>query len=372
MFDLIKNKKVFVSHLSVACITAALVLIITRNGNVSQTEPMEEDIPLVRTMVVASEKSGQKYVYSGEVRGRYESKLAFQVGGKIISRLVELGDKVEKGARLMRIDSKDIEQLVTSQSAVVASAKSQLELAEKELNRYRSLFDKDVISRAQLDRYETAYEKSLAGYRSAVAQQTKTANQLSYCTLYADRSGVVASIRAEAGQVVGPGQPVITLIQDGEQEIEINVPENRLQILHDEPQIRISFWALPDVTGEGKIREIAPMADPVTRTYKVRASLVEQIPQINLGMTASVEIAPDKKEGFIFVPISSLYQTEDTPCVWIVQGEILELRRIKVGKYGADGIQVVGGLKPGETIVTAGVHKLREGQRVKILGGSQS
>ena len=337
-----------------------------------QATPLEEDTPLVATMLVSSANSTQHYSYPGEVRGHHESLLAFQVGGKIIKRDVDLGSTVKRDQILMQIDPQDIQETLNSYTAQVAAAKSQLQLAESNLKRYRQLYEQDVISRAQLDRHQSAYEVAQAAHQQVMAQYAQGANQLGYSTLRADQAGVVSGISAELGQVVGPGQVVVTLVKEGEREVEISVPENRIQDISRASQIKITFWALPNIVVEGKIREIAPMADAVSRTYKVRVSLFKQPPEIKLGMTASVVIAGSGDQPIAAsIPLSALYQTKETPCVWIVQEGKVQLRPIKIGVFGNDQVQVIAGLKPGETIVTAGVHKLREGQKVKAMSGDK-
>lgn len=370
MLNIEMNKKKKVCVLIAAVLSVGLMAGFLFKGHLSQAVPPAEEIPLVRMEIVTPSAAGQSYTYAGEVRGRHESQLAFQVGGKIIARHVELGTSVKRGQILMQIDPQDIRQSVNSQAAQVASAKSQLQLAENDLKRYRQLYEEDVISRAQLDRYQNAYEVAKASHQQAMAQQVQGANQLGYTALRADRSGVVSGVSTEVGQVVGPGQTVITLVQDGEKEIEIHVPENRMADLGKALSLKITFWALPQVVMEGKIREIAPMADPVSRTYKVRVSLLKQLPEVKLGMTASVAIADASgKPVAALIPLSALFQTKETPCVWIVENGIVKLRAIKVGLFGDGQVQVLAGLKPGEMIVTAGVHKLREGQKVKVMGG---
>ncbi len=355
-------------------ITAAIVMIGIIGGVLwkenHQAKPVVEDIPLVRTATINAAGAAQNYTYSGEVRGRYESQLAFQVGGKIIKRYVELGSTVKAGDVLMQIDPRDVQQTVNSALAQVYAAESQLKLAESNLNRYRQLYAQNAISRAQLDQYQNAYDVAVAAVRQASAQYAQGANQLDYSLLYADKPGVIASISAEAGQVVSAGQTVLTIVQDGEREVEINVPENRIEELRKATQFTISFWALPNVKIDGKIREIAPMADQTTRTYKVRISLVNPPPEIKLGMTAAVTVANSNNQTTaVAIPLSSIYQTNDSPCVWVVTNNIVNLRPIQVGTFGDGQIQVLAGLNPGETIVTAGVHKLREGQKVRVAGG---
>jgi len=367
-----KNRKALYSGLvagiAVVCVVVGIAL---KDHFFSQPVTAPQDIPLVRALTINPVNSAQGYTYSGDVRGRYESKLAFQVSGKITKRNVELGSIVHADDVLMEIDGKDIQQTVNMNSAQVASAQAQLKLAENNLNRYRQLYEQQAISQSQLDQYQSAYETALAAANQSSAQYFQGTNQLSYSALRADSAGVVSSITAEAGQVATPGQTVITLVRDGNREIEINVPENRIDTLRKAAEFKVNFWALPNVAVEGKIREIAPMADAVSRTYKVRISLINAPPEIKLGMTAAVAVAgfSDQPTTVTSIPLSAIYQTNDSPSVWVVNGDIVNLRPIKTGSFGNTQIQVLAGLSPGETIITAGVHKLREGQQVNLVGG---
>lgn len=372
MFNFSSKQKKAACGIAVLIVTGGALIVLYHRGYVASGNNTE-DIPFVRTAVVAPADANQEYVYSGEVRGRYESQLAFQVGGKVVRRNVELGSRVTQGQPLLQIDPQDIQQVLNSHEAQVASAMSQLKLAERNLKRYSQLYKEDVISRAQLERHESAYEVALASHQQALAQREQGKNQLRYATLCADKPGVVSTISAEVGQVVAPGQIVVTVVRDGEREIEINVPENRTDALRSASSIKVAFWALPDCTIDGKIREVAPMADPVSRTYRVRIALLKQLPEVKLGMTASVSMSrPHEGEGMVVVPLSAIIQTgQTTPSVWVVNEGMVRLRPIQTGAFGDGRIQVLSGLKQGETIVTAGVHKLREGQKVNPLSGEE-
>jgi multidrug efflux system membrane fusion protein len=335
----------------------------------AQPKPMTTaDIPLVKTQTVSiNGSSAQSYSYSGEVRGRYESQLAFQVGGKIMRRNVELGSLVKKGDVLFQIDTSDIRQGTSATKAQVAAAESQYKLAKDNLGRFREVYDQKLMSKAEFDRYQTMYDAAEAQLRQARAQYSVSANQLNYCNLYADHSGVIAGISAEIGQVVGPGQPVVTLVRDSEKEVEINVPENRLEEMRNSKQLTVKFWALPDRRLTGKVREMAPMADPLSRTYKMRISLLNPSSDLKLGMTATVVATDTGKTGMVDIPLSAIYQTGKTPDVWVVQANRrVRLRPVKIGEFGDDQVQVLEGLVDGDVVVVAGVHKLREGQKVRL------
>ncbi|WP_371361781.1 Multidrug resistance protein MdtE [Sporomusa rhizae] len=363
----ISKKKLYYGLLAVGLSVGIIGITLAQHN---RPQAVVEESLTVRTAIVGDvNRDITGYTYSGEVRGRYESQLAFQVTGKIIKRNVQLGTAVNTGDILMQIDSRDIQQTVNSSSAQVASAESQLKLAESNLYRYRQLLETGAISRAQYDQYASSYEVAVAGVRQASAQYAQGSNQLDYSLLRADKPGVVSSIVAEAGQVVTAGQIVITVVQDGEREVEISVPENRIEELRKAGQIKVAFWALPNVTVNGSIREIAPMADQTTRTFKVRISLLNPPSEIKLGMTAAVTI-DDNTQPTINIPLTAVYQDGNTPKVWVVTENVLALQPIQAGNIGNGTIQVISGLRQGDRIVIAGVHKLKEGQKVKFDGDS--
>lgn len=357
-----KNSLILI-FLFILILAAATVLF-----GASGKKTVSEQPPLVRTQTVKLNDSKSAATYSGEVRGRYERTLAFQVSGKIIRRNVELGNTVSAGDVLMEIDPKDVQQTVNITAAQVTAAQSQLTLAESNLERYRALFEEGAVSRAVYDQYVNAHAAALAAARQASAQYAQGANQLGYTALRAPSAGVISSINAEAGQVVAAGQTILTLVQDGEQEIEMEIPENRYEAIRNASRIQVSFWALPGRTVEGAVREMAPIADKVSRTYKVRIQLVNPPPELKLGMTASVSVANVGQQTAVVVPLSAIYQTGASPSVWIVKDGTASLRPVKIGEFGDGSVQVLEGLADKDIIITAGVHKLKEGQKVRLAG----
>ena len=212
-------KKKFLSGVLVAC----LFLI-----GCSKEETPPPKPPLVKVQQVKPSNSAQEENYSGVVRGRYETNLSFQVGGKIISRDVQSGSRVRAGDVLMTLDPKDIVEQSRSAEAQVASAQSQLQLAKANLDRYAELFKSEAIAAAVLDQYKTQYDAAQAAYDAAVAQAQQTRNALDYTTLTANADGVISEIQAEVGQVVAAGQRVLTLVQTDELEVVVSIPENKI------------------------------------------------------------------------------------------------------------------------------------------------
>lgn len=367
----IPRKKILHYGLTTVVIVSCTIGVILWNQHRS-IQTGTEAIPFVRSAVIGANASAQDYIYSGEVRGRFERQLAFQVGGKVTKRFIELGSTVRAGEVLMQIDSKDLQQTVNSSSAQVYSAESQLKLAKNNLSRYQQLYAQGAISRAQLDQYQNEYDVASASVQQTSAQLSQGVNQLNYSLLYADQPGIISSISVEAGQVVSAGQTILTIVQDGEREIEISVPENRIEELRKATQFKVAFWALPSTTVEGKVREIAPMADATTRTYKVRISLINPPQEIKLGMTAAVTISNAMQTASLTIPLSAVYQTDSSPQVWVIKDNVVNLRSVQTGNFSGNQIQILAGLNPGETIVTAGVQKLRPGQKVRTIGGDNS
>ncbi len=334
---------------------------------------VEENNPLVRSMVVRIDNNAESFKYSGEVHGRYESQLAFRVNGKVLSRNIEVGSIVKPGDLLMQLDSSDPELSVQANTAQLNSTESKMKLAKDSLSRAKALYEQGALSKADYEAAQNGYVAAEAAYSQAKAQHQQSANLLQYCSLTADHAGTITGIRVEAGQFIAAATPVLTLVGDGEREVEINIPENRIDDLHKASTIRVSFWALPDLSLDGKVREVSPVADVVARTFKVRISLINPPPDLKLGMTATVILNnsdPDQT-AFIAIPLSAIYQTGDSPTVWVINEEAVSMRKIKINGFDHDQAMVSEGLKDGDNVVTAGVNKLREGQKIRIINEAQ-
>lgn len=350
-------------------LTSMIIAAILLTGCGSK-EGAPEKAQLVKTMQVGAKSGDAEGVYSGTVKGRYESNLAFQTGGRITARNVQLGSVVHQGDVLMTVNPQDVNQAVNQAQAQANAAQAQLELAQANLARYQALYNQDAVSAAALDQYQTAYNQAVAQYNQAQAAVQAQENQLSYTSLTADADGVISAVNAEVGQVVGAGTPVLTLVHSGDLEVQINVPENHVQDFPMGKDVAVAFWALANQTVSGTVREISPMADPASRTYKVSISLPNPPQGMQLGMTASVtNTSPKANKNTTFVlPLSAIYQTGDKPQVWVVgKDKKLSLKDVTVTDFGNDTVQV-GGLTAGDTVVTAGVQLLHDGETVRTEG----
>lgn len=332
----------------------------------SEAPPPPAAPKLVRTLKVGAGDTaldGAQRSYSGEVRARIETTLGFRVAGKIVERRAELGQAVKAGQVLARLDPTDAALQVTQ-------AEAQRALAAADVARYRDLKAKNYISASALDARETAF-------KAAEAQAALAKNQASYTTLVADRNGVIGQVLAEPGQVVAVGQAVFRLAPDGEREIAIALPENEVSNFKLGQAAEVTFWSAGGITAKplvGRMREISPVADPVTRTYAARVSLKDADPLLPLGMSATVRF-PSGAPGAtrLIVPLTAIFQQGKQPAVWRVGADnTVNLQAVTVSAYTNAGAVVSAGLAGGEQIVAAGVNLLTAGEKVRVAAQASS
>ena len=306
--------------------------------------------------------------YSGEVRARYETALSFRVPGKIVARNVEVGGMAKKGDVLARLDPEDQQLNARSAQSQLAAAKSEYEQSKAELERYTDLYQKEFISKAEFDRRQNTYNVAKARLDQAQAQLAVTRNQTGYTELAADHAGVVTVIPIEVGQVVAAGQTVMKLARTDDREVAISIPENRLVELSAAREIDISLWADPSKLYKGRLREVSPSADPVTRTYAAKISVLNADPAMKLGMTANVYLRGVQRTVAVMLPATALFQDNGQAAVWIVDktASQVKLVPVEVGEYVEDKVAVLSGLSPGDMVVRAGVHKLFAGEKVRV------
>lgn len=312
-------------------------------------------------------------VFAGEVRARHEADLAFRVGGKLLSRRIDVGATVKAGDELARLDPADLQLAAQSARAQLAAAESDAATTKAERMRYAGLLEKKFISQAAFDARDNLAKAAAARLEQAHAQNAATGNQLAYGTLRADRSGVITGVFADAGQVVAAGQPVVRLALPIEKEVVIAVPESRMAALKAAQSFRISLWAAPHLQLVGELRELSPAADALTRTYAARVRIVNPPPEVQLGMTARVHAtsrAPDNAP--ILVPAAAIVDQGQGPSVWLVVNNTVRRQAVVIERFREDGVVLASGLRGGERIVAAGAYRLAEGQAVRPLASAES
>lgn len=344
-------------------LAAALAL-----GACGKTEPAPDPVRPVLTQTVVPGAAAARDVYSGELRARHETDLGFRVGGKLVSRAVDAGARVARGQVLARLDPEDAKLALQAASAQLAAAQSDLALAKSELDRHADLLSKRFISQSAFDVKQNAFQAASARLEQARSQAAITHNQAGYTTLVADADGVVISVAAEPGQVVAAGQSVLRLAHAGEREVVVHAPESQLARFKTGQDVAISLWADPTNVFPGRIREIAGGADPATRTYAVRVSALSVPASAQLGMTANVLFHPTADANLVLLPLAAVANERSEPAVWVVDPKTsrVKLRKVAIGQLREDGVTITSGLNAGDIVVTAGVHKLRPDQLVRV------
>lgn len=349
---------------------ASLALFGIFSGCSEQVEK-EPNIRPVRAIQVTATTESFFSEYSGNVQARVESRLSFRVSGKIQTRNVDVGSFVKAGQILMQLDLEDLQLVQEQARSSEKAAQSNLELALTELKRFQELRKTDAVSQAALDLKNTAYEAAKANFEQAQAIAKAQSNQATYGTLTSNVDGVVTAIDAEIGQVAIAGIPVIQVAKNDELEIAINIPENSIENIKNSNLIEIHFWANSKDALAGKIREISPVANPATRTFFSKISIINPTPKqidfLKIGMTASVRFSSTTENSFIQLPLSALYQDKGKTSVWVVEQGTARLVPIQI--HGIDGnrVLVTSGLSDDQYVVTAGVHVLNPGQRIVMM-----
>jgi len=345
-----------------------VAVVLSSCGNSEETPSPARPVLVARAGAVSGHGQDNLTAYAGEIRAREETALSFRVGGKLVRRLVDVGDRVRSGDVLAEIDPGDLRLQVEALQAQSSAAEAQLARVRADHARIASLAKDQLVSRSALDQQTATLRAAEGDVRAARAQLDLARNQVGYSQLRAPRDGAIASRQAEAGQVVAAGQAVFGLAADGGREVAFALPESNIRDFQVGQPVLIELWSAAGVRIPGRIREIAPAADPQARTYAARATLDGADGQrIDLGQSARVYIPAGGEAGAMRLPLSALHRGDgDKTIVWVVDPKAGKVRRVpvKTGPYAADGAAVLSGLKPADWVVMAGGHLLHEGQDV--------
>lgn len=354
-------------------VLAAVVL-----AGCSRSEPVPEPVRAVKLLAVGVAPLQMHPEYAGEVRARIESRLGFRVGGKIVQRQAEVGQHVLAGQVLAQLDPRDYELATQAARAQVAAASTQRDLAAADFERYSRLRAENFISSAELDRRQAQLKAAQASLDQARAQLAAQGNQADYTRLVADAAGVVTGVDAEPGQVVAAGAPVVRVARDGPRDAVFAVPEDKVGQLRVGQPVQVRAWSAGALL-QGRVREVAASADPVTRTFVVKVAVDgPDLPPLGATVYAAPQALAPAAEGAqaIKLPTSALGQEGGQTVVWVFEphkagaagladaGGTVRPQPVQIA--AADGNQAViaAGLSPGMQVVATGVHVLSPGQRV--------
>lgn len=358
---------------------AAVLGLVLWLGACSKPEAVPEPVRAVRTFKVQAQGLSGGGDYAAEVKARTESRLGFRVGGKLLRRSVDLGDRVRAGQVLAQLDPQDLQLAQTGARAALSAAQANAEQVAADTRRYRELRAQGFISAAELDRREVALKAAQAQLDQARAQSGVQANQAAYANLVADVSGVVTAIEAEPGTVLAAGTPVLRLAQDGPRDVVFSVPEDKVALLRaaaaQPGALSVHFWTEGQPDQPLRLREIAAAADVATRTFLAKAELMSggDAAPVQIGQSATVRLkAAGTSQPVIKLPLSALRQEQGRTTVWLLDATSMTLKAQPVQVAAADGNDVVisSGLALGQEVVSAGVHVLTAGQKVSRYVGA--
>jgi RND family efflux transporter MFP subunit len=350
---------------------ALIALTLTLTACERAEEPPPPEIRPVRVITVEESTAGETVALTGTIQAQTRVNFAFRIDGRMIERNVEVGDTVEPGQLLARLNPNNEETALQSARAQLAAARGQLVEASNNFERQRSLIDRQLTSRAEFDRAEAALQSARSSVESARASVHLAENRLSYTRLVADAGGVVTAVGAESGEVVAAGRMVVQIAREGGRDVVFNVPAQVKDSAPRYPEITVTLTTDPGVTAEGRVREIAPQADPVTGTFEIRVGLIDPPPALRLGSTVVGRMVTDDRQ-VLAVPASALVRRGAENALWVFDPDssTVALRPIEIAGHDAARVFVASGVEPGDIVVTAGVQALHPGQQVRPLDGA--
>lgn len=355
--------------------TGKLLLIVTAMLTAACEGEAEKAVEIrpVRTVVVDPKPIEDDRSAVGEIRPRHESDLGFRIAGKIVSRTVDVGVSVKKGDVLARLDEQDNVNRLKSAESDVAAAEAVLVDARNAEGRLKQLIASGTTTQANYDNALKNLRSGEAKLDSAKAALSLAKDQLGYSVLHADFDGIVTAVSAEVGQVVSAGQTVIRLAQPDQKDAVFSIAESAFREKQgsEPPEILVSLLGSPNIKAEGVVREISPVADPTTRTYQVKVTLKDPPVEMRFG-SSIVGRLKTSTAPVVVLPGSALFDKDNKPAVWIFDSAdgTVNLRPVAVARYETDRVIVSEGLARGDIVVTAGVNRLREKQKVRLADGA--
>jgi RND family efflux transporter MFP subunit len=323
----------------------------------------------VRTVTATQGEAGETVVLTGHIQAEDEPALAFRIGGRMIERPVNVGEPVEAGQVLAKLDPENELNALRSAEAALTAAQGQLTYAGGDFERQRQLLANGHTPRARFDQSQKALQNAQSQVDNAEAQLQIARDRLSWTTLTADAPGTVTARGAEPGEVVQAGQMIVRLARQGGRDAVFDVPAQLLRSAPSDAQIALRLADDPSVTATGRVREVAAQADPVTRTFEVKVGLSNPPEKMRLGATVTGSVKLES-EPVISIPASALTQLNRQPAVWLVdpKGLTVSLRNVELLRHDPGTVVIAQGLDTGDIVVTAGIQALHPGQKVRLLG----
>jgi RND family efflux transporter MFP subunit len=343
--------------------------LILLSGCGDQDEIEKYEVRPVRTVTIEKRVAGEPITLTGRIEAEDEVSLAFRISGRLLENHGRLGDRVETGQVIARLESQnELNNLRTAQ-ANLAAAQGQLTQARNHFDRQDALLRDGWTTRANHDQARQAMQTAQAQVDAAEAQLKAAHDLVDFTELKADAPGVLTRIGPLAGEVVQAGQMIVTLARKDGRDAVFDAPAQFITAAPANAEVKVSLTSDPAIGAEGRVREVAPQANPQTRTFEVKVGLTNPPEAMRLGATVTGRVETDAT-AVIQIPASALTKLNQQPAVWVVDPATrkVSIRNIDVLRYGQADVAVAGGLDTGEIIVTAGVQALHPGQKVRLLG----
>ncbi|ELX9624244.1 efflux RND transporter periplasmic adaptor subunit [Klebsiella variicola] len=330
-----------------------------------------DPVRTVRYVVVGSAQTLPALERTGEIHAHDETILSFRTGGRIVTRSVDIGDRVNAGQLLATLENTTSQNQLDGAQADYEGAKASAQVAALNVNRMQKLMPTGAIARTQLDTARADWLVARARLKNSESALRNARESLGWTRLIAPRSGVITEVSASAGQVVNGGQSVLTLATGEARDVVFDIAKPEAIPPQEQAGLRVSLLSDPSVQASAAVRDISPQADPQTRTWRVRATLQNPPLAMALGASVTVTLPATGPHGYA-LPASALSRVDDKPAVYVINPQSqAQLRVVVPAYYTATTVIISGGLEPGDRVITAGVSKLRSGEPV-IAGECES
>ena len=341
----------------------SLLVLLTACGD---KKPVEKDRPRVFVQEVKAADYAASVTLTGDVQARVQTELSFRVGGKIVQRMVDVGDRVSAKQVLAKLDPKDLQTNLNSAQAQVVAEQARVTQTSAAFVRQQKLLPKGYTSQSEYDSAQAALRSSQSALTAAQAQLANAREQLSYTALIADAPGVITARQAEVGQVVQATVPIFSLARDGERDAVFNVYESLLTERPEGKTLEVSLLDNPAIKTTGTVREVTPAVSAQTGTVQVKVSLSSLPEGMQLGSVVSATAKLPGKAA-VELPWSALTKNISEPAVWLVDGEgKAQLHTVMIGRYLTGKVIISAGLDGGEKVIIAGGQLLHPGVKVEI------
>ena len=367
-----KSRLLVLAGIVIAASGAAVIatLAIPAQKASAARDPRQE--PPMVSLVTAARVTGSERGFTGTIGARVESNLGFRVAGKIVERLVNVGEQVKAGQPLMRIDETDLRLVLTAKRNAVAAARATVVQTDADERRYANLVNDGWTSRQRYEQAKAASDTANAQFAAAEAEARVAENQATYSVLVADADGTVIQTLGEPGQVVSAGQTVVRIAKAGPREAVVALPETIRPAIGSVAEASI-YGAADGRRYTAHLRQLSDSADAQTRTYEARYVLDGEAAAAPLGATVTIRLASQETQPEVQVPLGAVLDDGRTTGVWVFDSaaSTVHFRPVKLARLTSESA-VISGLSSDDRVVSLGAHLLQEGARVRTASESGS